>query len=221
MSVIGSVIDQVPPPLLRGWLHAICFFLSLPAGTFVVAAAHSWRGRASALVYAVGVSALFGVSGLYHRRRWSPPSRAKMKRLDHATIFVMIAATYTPLCAVAVRGTTGTWVLVVAWIGAGAGAVLALVGIAERPVIGLVCYISLGWVAVIVLPELARRASTADVVLILVGGVIYTVGAIGLGSRWPDLSPSVFGYHEAWHVMVVGAVVCHYVAVLSIVRTLG
>lgn len=207
------------PPILRGWLHLVCFFVSLPAGAFVVATATSARGRLGALVYATGLSALFGVSGAYHRRRWTAVHRARMKRIDHATIFVMIAGTYTPLCLLTLQGPTGARMLAAVWVGAAIGVALAATGIAERPVVGLTAYIGFGWLAVIVLPALARHLSAPEVVLLVVGGVVYTAGAIVLGTRRPNPFPRVFGYHEVWHVMVVVAAACHFLVILSVVAT--
>lgn len=205
-------------PLLRGWLHALCFVAAVPAGVALVLGASSTSARVSATVYALGLCSLFGVSGLYHRRRWSMAARRRMQRIDHATIFVMIAGSYTPLCVVALGGSLGTAILVVAWLGAVAGAALSLVDVSQKPVLGLVGYIALGWVMVLALPQLANRVSAAGLVLILVGGVVYTVGGVVLGTRWPDPVPAVFGYHELWHLMVAAAALCHYLAIGSVVR---
>jgi len=216
-SAVAAVVEAVVP-LLRGWLHLVCFFLSFPAGLLVVASAHSSRARVAAIVYAIGLSTLFGVSALYHRRRWSATARPRMKRVDHATIFVMIAGSYTPLCMLALDGGLGGRILLAVWVGAGTGVVFALTGIAEKAVIGLVIYIGMGWFMVLALPELSRRLSTANLALLLAGGLLYTVGCIFMGLRWPDPNPAFFGYHEVWHVMVVGAAICHYLAILSVVK---
>jgi hemolysin III len=170
------------------------------------------------VVYAVGMTAMFGVSAAYHRRAWSPAGRRRMRRIDHATIFLMIAGSYTPLCLLALRGSTGTVVLTAVWIGAGAGFCLALTGIAEKAVIGLLCYIGLGWAMVLALPELSRQLSGSQIGLLLLGGVIYTAGGVVLGTRRPNPSPRWFGYHEVWHGMVALACACHYVTILSVVR---
>ena len=111
--------------MLRGWLHLVCFFLAVPAGVAVIVWAGTPRARWAAVVYAIGLIALFGVSGSYHRGRWSQAARRRMQKLDHATIFVMIAGSYTPLCLLALRGWVGPAMLVVAWAGATIGAVLA------------------------------------------------------------------------------------------------
>jgi len=215
-----SVVDEFFP-LLRGWLHLICFFVSIPAGLIVVASAASGRARLAAIIYAVGVSALFGVSATYHRRVWSVTARPRMKRVDHATIFVMIGASYTPLCLLALHGSLGVGILVAVWVSAATGVVFAATGIAEKPVVGLATYIGMGWAVAIMVPELSRRMSTGQLWLIVIGGVLYTVGGIFMGTRWPDPFPTVFGYHELWHLMVVAAVACHYAAILSVVQGAG
>jgi hemolysin III len=204
-------------PLLRGWMHLVCFFLAIPAGILVIAVAESARARWGASIYAIGLVALFGVSGSYHRGRWSQAARRRMQQLDHATIFVMIAGSYTPLCLVAIQGWVGPALLASAWAGATAGVVLAFrSGRASRIAKGTL-YIALGWASVFATPQLIRNLSPAELVLIVVGGVLFTVGAIFLATQWPDPFPRVFGYHEVWHVMVVAAVVCHFVAIASVV----
>ena len=209
--------DPVPPHL-RGWLHLVCFFLSVPAGALVIASAGTVPGRLAALVYAFGMTAMFGVSAAYHRGRWSHPARRRMRRLDHGTIFLMIAGSYTPLCLLAIPGTTGTAVLTAVWVGAGLGFFFALIGVAERAVLGLLCYIGLGWAVVLALPELTSRLSAGEMALLVAGGLVYTAGGVVLGTRWPNPSARWFGYHEVWHAMVVVACACHYLTILSVVR---
>jgi hemolysin III len=206
------------PPRLRGWLHLICFVLSIPAGALVVSGATSGRARLAAVVYAFGMTAMFGVSAIYHRRQWSLAGRRRIRRLDHGTIFVMIAGSYTPLCLLALRGRIGTAVLIAVWVAAALGFCLALSGIAEKAVVGLLCYIGLGWAMVLALPELSRQLSGGQIALLLIGGVIYTAGGVVLGTHWPNPSPLWFGYHEIWHAMVAVACACHYITILSVVR---
>ena len=205
-------------PLLRGWLHLVCFFLAIPAAVLVVLLATSGRGRVGAVVYAVGLIALFGVSGSYHRGRWTDAKRRLMQKLDHGTIFVMIAGSYTPLCLVALRGWVAATMLVVAWSGAVFGFVLSFGGTRLTRVMRGALYIVLGWVSVLAAPQLVDHLSVAELALIAVGGLLFTVGAIFLATRWPDPFPRVFGYHEVWHVLVVAAVVCHFVAIASVVN---
>ena len=208
-----------PRPLLRGWLHLVCFFLAIPAAVIVVAVADGAEARFAAVVYAVGLIALFGVSGWYHRGRWSDVWRRRMQRLDHSTIFVMIAGSYTPLCLVVLDGWLSIAMLVVAWVGAAVGAVLAWSNFRRSNVLRGALYIVLGWAMVFATPQLVSALSVAELVLIAVGGLLFTVGAITLGTHWPDPFPRVFGYHEVWHVLVVAAVVCQAVAIGSVVAS--
>jgi hemolysin III len=205
-------------PVLRGWFHLVSFFLAIPAAVLVVALATSGRGRVGAAVYAVGLVALFGVSGSYHRGRWTDAKRRLMQRLDHGTIFVMIAGSYTPLCLVALRGWVAGAMLVVAWSGAVFGFVLSFTGGRISTVMRSALYIVLGWASVLASPQLIDHLSVAELALIAAGGLLFTVGAIFLATRWPDPFPRVFGYHEVWHALVVAAVVCHFVAIASVVN---
>ncbi len=215
---VRAAVAVLAKPLLRGWLHLVCFFLAIPAGILVVAGAHDDRARWGALVYAIGLVALFGVSGSYHRGPWSDGVRRRMQQLDHATIFVMIAGSYTPLCLLAIHGWMAPVLLAFAWIGAFAGVVLAFTPGPRSRVARGTLYIALGWVSVAATPQLVRHLSVAQLLLIGIGGVLFTVGAIFLATKWPDPFPKVFGYHEVWHVLVVAAVVCHFVAISSVVR---
>ena len=124
----GVEAEQVVTPMLRGWLHLLCFFATIPAGMWLVVESPSGTARAAVGVYVLGLLVLFGASGTYHRRRWSATWRARLKRVDHGAIFVMIAGTYTPVCLVALGGALGTLMLVSVWIGAITGVVLAAAG---------------------------------------------------------------------------------------------
>jgi hemolysin III len=213
----AAVAAAFTKPLLRGWLHLVCFFLAIPAGIAVVLWADSGAARAGAVVYAFGLVALFGVSGFYHRGRWSEAARRRMQRLDHATIFVMIAGSYTPLCLVALKGWVAPAMLIIAWTGAVVGAILAFSNGSRTRGLRGGLYIALGWISVIAGPQLVAHLTVTELVLIAIGGVLFTVGAIFLLTNWPDPFPRVFGYHEVWHVLVVAAVICHFVAIASVV----
>jgi hemolysin III len=210
-------VDVVVRPVLRGWMHLVCFFLAIPAGAVVIALAGGARARFGATVYAVGLVALFGVSGWYHRGRWSPEWRRRMQRLDHSTIFVMIAGSFTPLCLVALDGWVAAAMLVTAWVGAILGTVLAWTDFKASNVLRSTLYLVVGWAALIGAPQMVSRLSPAELILIAVGGVLFTVGAVFLFTNWPDPFPRVFGYHEVWHTLVVAAVVCHFIAIGSVV----
>ena len=195
-------------PRWRGRMHQVAFIVSIPLGLVLVALAGSAEARVAAVIYSAGVCGLYGTSAAYHRGRWSPSARRWMRRLDHSMIFVLIAATYTPFALLVLDGTASVALMVGVWAGAGLGLLLGLTGLAEKPGVGITLYIVLGWVAVLAFPALIRELSVPEMVLMVIGGVVYTIGAIGLGTRWPDPSPKVFGYHEIWHVMTLIAGIC-------------
>ncbi|MET9228240.1 hemolysin III family protein [Lentzea sp. NPDC003310] len=212
----------VPPqpglrPRLRGWLHFWSFIASVATGaTLIALAASTVSGRAALAtsVYGLTVLGLFGVSALYHRVTWkSDRVRTWMKRLDHSMIFVFIAGTYTPFALLAMDPGTGSTVLWVVWTGALLGVTLKLAWPHAPRWLGVPIYIALGWVAVFVLPELLHHAGVAALVLLLVGGALYTVGAVFYATRWPNPWPQVFGYHEFFHAATVVAAICHYIAI--------
>lgn len=210
--------EDPPRPFLRGWFHLGAFLVSLPAGILVVAGATSTRARVAAVVYAVAVTTLFAVSSTYHLRVWTPAGRRRMRRLDHGTIYVMIAGCYTPLCLLALRGPISGGLLVAVWAGAAIGVGFAITGLAERRYFGLACYVTMGWLLVIALPGLTHQLTPAHVALLMAGGLAYTVGAAVLGLNRPNPFPLTFGYHEIWHVLVIVACACHYVTIYSVVH---
>lgn len=209
------------PPTLRGVSHAGAFVLAVAATVVIVVLAPDARSTAAMAVYGLGLTALFGGSALYHR--WPGPPRFKplLQRIDHSTIFVFIAATYTPVAVLVLDGTVGWVVFGLAWGGALAGVVFSLGWIqAPRPLIAA-SYIALGWIALIAMPDLVDQLSVAPLVLFVVGGVLYSVGAVIYARQRPDPWPAVFGFHEIFHLLVIAAAVVHYVAMLGWVRPLS
>jgi hemolysin III len=174
--------------------------------------------RATALVYAFSLTAVFGASAAYHRVAWSVAALRRMKRLDHSMIFVLIAGTYTPVCALVLRAPWSVVLLSVVWAGAAVGIVLKISRIDGLSVLSGTLYVVLGWLAVLALPQLVRTLPTPATILMLAGGILYTVGAIVLARRRPDPAPAVFGYHEVWHAFMVAAAACHYAMILLILR---
>ncbi|SDR17694.1 PAQR family membrane homeostasis protein TrhA [Actinopolyspora saharensis] len=204
-------------PRLRGWIHAWSTLGALASGAvLIVLAAATVSGKAAlgASVYVATVLGLFGVSALYHRKTWKTlGARTWMRRLDHSMIFLFIAGTYTPLAMLAMRPTTGAVVLSVVWGGALGGVVLKLAWPNSPRWVGVPVYIALGWVAVFVLPDLLSTAGVAALVLIVIGGLLYTGGAVCYATRRPDPWPAVFGYHEFFHSAVSAAAICHHIAI--------
>jgi hemolysin III len=206
-----------PKPLLRGWLHLVWFALSLIAGTLLVVAAHGAVAVTGVAVYGGAVTALFGVSALYHRVDWGFAANRVMQRIDHLMIFVLIAGTATPMYLLAAPGLYGRTCLTLTWALAATAAGLHLVWMdaPERLVGGT--YIGLGAVAGLALPPAWLHAGPLVGCLIAVGGLLYVIGALAYHRRWPDPVPSVFGYHEVFHAFVCAAATCHYVAVAALV----
>jgi hemolysin III len=202
---------------MRGWLHFWSFTVSIAACATLIAVSAALVGGGAALatsVYSVTILGLFGTSALYHRRTWrTPGSRAVMRRLDHSMIFLFIAGTYTPVAALAMDRDTARWVLTVVWIGASLGVVLKTVWPHAPAWVGVPIYITLGWVAIFVIPAMLVGGGVAALVLLLTGGLLYTIGAIFYATRWPDPWPSTFGYHEFFHAATVLAAICHHVAI--------
>ena len=202
---------------MRGWLHAGAFPVSLALGVVAVVLATTVRARIGVTVYAISIAALFGTSALYHRRMWSTSrARALMKRLDHSMIFVFIAGTYTPFALIAMPERTSRVVLAVVWGGAAAGVVVRMLWLHSPRYLVVPLYIALGWVALFVLPELTRHAGITALVLLLVGGACYSIGALVYASRRPDPAPRTFGYHEVFHAFTLVAAACHYVALMIV-----
>ena len=204
-------------PLLRGWLHLAWFEASLVAGTLLAVAAQGRRQAVAVAVYAACLSGLFGVSALYHRGNWGPTARAVLQRADHAMIFLLIAGTATPVLLLAVPGTAGVVGLALLWsvTAVGIAAHLARMDAPERLVGGT--FIALGAVNVLALPAVWAEAGVAVTFLVLGGGVLYVVGAVGYHRRRPDPFPAVFGYHEVFHAFVCAGAACHFVAVALLI----
>jgi hemolysin III len=200
-------------PRLRGYLHLAAFLASVPAGIALVRVARDGSSRVAALVFAVGLWGLYGVSATYHRFTWRPKARANMRRADHSMIFVLIAATYTAVALLVLSPAWQRALLGVVWAGALIGIGMKIfVPDATRKATGAL-YIILGWAAVLAFPQFISRSSLGPLLLIAAGGISYTAGAIVFALKRPNPSPLVFGYHEIWHVMVVGGSACHYAAI--------
>jgi hemolysin III len=206
-------------PVLRGWLHLLWFEASLVFGTLLLVRAHGATRITAVAVYAASVSALFGISALYHRGNWTPAWNRRLQRLDHAMIFFLIAGTATPVFLLAAPGTFGTVCLIVLWSLTLTAAVIHLTWMnAPEWVVGGT-FVALGWIAGLCLPAVWIHAGVAPGALMLAGGVLYTAGALSYHRRRPDPYPAVFGYHEVFHACVCAGATCQFVAIaLFVVR---
>ncbi|EOM75610.1 hemolysin III family protein [Rhodococcus rhodnii] len=220
MTAFG--LDELPvKPRMRGWIHVWAFALSIVLGIVLVSVAATSAGpRAgwATAVYAITVCGLFGISATYHRITWSSVrTRTRMKRADHSMIFVFIAGSYTPFALLALPATTGRVLLAVVWTGALAGVALKMLWPTAPRWVGVPLYPLLGWAIVPVAPELVRTVGVVPMLLLLVGGILYSVGAVLYATRWPNPWPETFGHHEFFHAGTVIAALCHYVAVWMVV----
>ena len=200
-------------PVLRGWLHLVWFGISVVIGTLLLVRTHGATRVTAAAIYVASVSALFGVSALYHRGNWTVAWRQRLQRMDHAMIFFLIAGTATPSFLLANRGAFGLVCLIVMWALTltAAGVHMAWMG-APEVLVGAT-FLGLGWVAGLGLPGVWIHAGVAPAALVLGGGLLYTAGAISYHRRRPDPYPSVFGYHEVFHVFVCAAAACQFAAI--------
>lgn len=201
---------------MRGWLHAYAAGVAVACGIVLSSLAAARPGRApliSCVIYSITVVALFGTSALYHRRVWSPLGYKIMRRLDHSMIFLFIAGTYTPLCAMLLSRKWATIILSIVWGGALAGIALKLVWPHAPRWLSAPLYVALGWVAIVVLPQIAHDGGVTILVLLVAGGVAYSVGAVFYALRRPNPWPTVFGHHEFFHACTLVAAICHHVAI--------
>ena len=185
----------------------------------MVLLANGAEARTATAIWAVTLTGLFTVSATYHRGHWRPRVREWLQRADHSMIFVFIAGSYTPICLLVLEGSKSWIVLAIAWGGALTGVVTRLAWHSAPMWLFVPMYIALGWVAVAVFPDLARQAPPIANVLLVVGGVLYTLGALVFSTRWPDPVPHVFGFHEIFHAMTIAAAICHAVAIGAVIVT--
>ena len=206
-------IPEVLKPRWRGVLHQYAFFVAVILGSLLVLFADGPRARVAAGIYVVGLAGLLGTSALYHRVTWaSNRARMWMRRLDHSMIFVLIAATATPLAVLVLDDPLRTVLLCVAWGGTAAGVLLNLLWPMAPKWLSSAVYLAIGWSGVAAMPSLAGYAWAA-LALMAAGGILYSIGAVVYALGRPDPAPKVFGYHEVFHLLVVVAAALHFAAV--------
>jgi hemolysin III len=200
-------------PLLRGWIHLVAFCVTLVVGPILIAQARTAEQTFVLVVYILSVLALFGVSAAFHRVRWSPTARRRMRRADHSTIFIGIAGSYTAIAGLALHGWARVLVLILVWGGAAAGITLRQVWLDAPKWAVALPYVVMGWCAIAVVPQLGRGLGWAGFWLLLAGGACYTVGAVIYALRRPNPSPAVFGYHEVFHALTVVGASLHFAVI--------
>jgi hemolysin III len=203
-----------PKPLLRGYFHAAAALAALLFTVLACLRVRSDPARlVSVLVFGLSMIELFGVSALYHIGRWPAPVKRGLRALDHANIFVFIAGTYTPLCFNILAGWFRPTLLSVIWALAAVGIGLATLTAHTPRWLHAVLYVAMGWVSLLAIPAFLALHLPLLVVVLLLGGVLYTIGALIYATRWPDPWPAIFGYHEIFHLFVVAGAVAFAAAI--------
>ncbi len=200
-------------PRLRGWLHLGAFPLSVVAGIVLVSLSPTAHARIATGIFAGSAALLFGVSALYHRGRWSPRWEALLRRLDHSNIFLLIAGTYTPFAVLLLDRPNAELLLTIVWVGAAIGIAFRVFWLTAPRWLYLPVYLAVGWSAVFWLGDFARAGGPVVFGLIVVGGALYSVGAVVYGLKRPDPAPAWFGFHEVFHTCTIAAFGVHYVGV--------
>ena len=201
-------------PKFRGVSHEWAFFLSLGLGISLLVLADTPRKLLAVGIYTISLCALFGTSALYHRVNWKT-SRARMlmRRLDHSMIFLLIAGTVTPFALLTMEGAWATAILIAVWSAAALGVVVELVWTGSPKWVSALIYVAVGWIGALAFPAIIGGAGVAAGLLVATGGLLYTVGAVVYATGRPNPSPTYFGYHEIFHVFVIGAAGTHFAAI--------
>jgi hemolysin III len=216
----ANVLETVFKPRLRGWLHAGVSPLVLAAGVVLICLAPGGRARWSAVVYTATALLLFVTSAVYHRGTWSPGVAVRLKRFDHANVYLLIAGSYTPVVVLGLPQPERTLLLWGIWIGALLGVLFRVYWTSAPRALYTVLYIVLGWCLAPVLGTLQHQVGTAVVSLVVTGGGLYTLGAIVYATKRPNPSPSWFGFHEVFHALTIAAWTVQYVAISLLILRL-
>jgi hemolysin III len=217
-----SVLTPGPrvKPKLRGRFHELGFYAAVGLGIPLVATAEAGKARIAAIVFATCVAGCFGASALYHRPTWQPRARALLARVDHAGVYLLIAGTYTPFGLLVLSRGWAIPVLSIVWGGALAAILLKLFWLRSPKWVSSAIGLALGWIGVAAISQLLKL-DAGGIALVLAGGLLYTAGAIVYARRRPDPVPAVFGYHELFHVLTLGAAGCQYAAIAFYVLPRG
>jgi hemolysin III len=206
-------VAQIVKPKLRGWLHAGMAPLATAGGIVLVALAPDASSRAAAAIYLAASLLLFGTSAIYHRFTWGPRGDAILRRMDHANIYLFIAATYTPIAVLMLSPRSAATLLAIIWSAALAGLLFRLFWLSAPRWLYTALYLAMGWAALFWLPQILANGGVAVFTLIIAGGLLYTIGAIVYARKSPDPSPTWFGFHEIFHACTILAFACQYVAI--------
>jgi hemolysin III len=207
--------EEDQKPSWRGWIHTGVLPIAVAGGVVLVVLADGLTAKIGAAIFFTSSILLFGTSAIYHRFNWKPKAKKALKRFDHANIFLLIAGSYTPITLLALPQEKGLWLMVAIWVTALLGIGFRVFWIGAPRWLYVIIYIVMGWAAVVYLPDFIN-VNLAMMVLILAGGLMYTLGAVFYALKRPNPVPGHFGFHEIFHSFTVLAFLCHWSAVLII-----
>lgn len=190
-------------PLARGYIHLAAFFITFCACTILIIYSNGTYAIFASVIYSISLIGQYGVSSLYHTRMWTRQKYLLLRRIDHAAIFILIAGSATPICLLKLKNTSGLQLLFVFWLVAIIGMLITTLWTHVPKWSRAVLYVAMGWIGILYFPEIKSSLDTTNIQLLVIGGVAYTLGAIIYAFKWPNPFPSVFGYHEVFHVLVV------------------
>ncbi len=205
-------------PKLRGWLHFGAGPLSLIMGLLLLVFTPTVGLRAAVAAYTATTVLLFGVSAAYHLGAGRPTVNAFLRHLDHANIYLFIAGSYTPFAAGMPDARTRVTILALVWGIALLGLIVRVAWTAAPRWLVVASYIGLGYVSLFFLPAMVREFGALVVILLALGGVLYTIGGVIYARKSPNPWPDWFGFHELFHSLTIAAYLVQYVAIVMVVR---
>lgn len=221
ISIKNKKLDSNKPatkPILRGYFHQEAFFVALGGCSLLIAKGSTGTAALASSIYSLSLLLLFGISAIYHRPTWQPAQRAILKRLDHSAIFVLIAGTFTPLALLALSENSGFQLLVLIWSVAALGIAQSIFWVKAPKYLTALFYVGMGWLAFPYLGEIKNVLGSGDQLLIIAGGILYTVGALFYAAKKPRLLPEIFGYHELFHVLTILAAILHFLVIYKLIK---
>jgi hemolysin III len=206
-----------PKPSLRGVLHQWAAVYALGAGTALVAIAPTTQARLAAAIYAASLVLLLTISAVYHRFQWTPRVRTWLRRADHASIFLLIGGSYTPIAMLGLGGDTGRHLMITIWCGVALGVLVSMLWPGAPKWVTATIAVAVGWTLVPYFGEVGRALTAVEIWLIALGGAAYTVGALVYATKRPNPWPRSFGYHEIFHALTLVGAGLHFAALALIV----
>jgi hemolysin III len=208
--------DETVRPTWRGLIHKWATLAFVHLFVVLIALAEPGGDRVAVTIYALGVTTMLGVSATYHSGRAGPAAMRRLKRLDHSTILLAIAGSYTAVTALALTGSAASRLITIVWIAAAIGIAIRMLWIDAPYPVAAAVYLVVGWIALIAIGDFVDALTSLELALVAGGGLLYTAGGVVYALHRPNPKPEVFGYHEVFHALVVAGASLHYLAVLSL-----